>query len=253
MVVGLVLSGGGARGISHLGAMKALDEWGIRCQHVSGTSVGAIIGAFYANGMSPDEILEVIVQTRILRSMRPAWTLRGLLRLDSIRLLLEKYIPHNNFSSLKLNLTVVATDLEKGKAEYFSSGELIPALLASSCVPGMFNPVEFNGCTYVDGGIMNNLPASPIRKQCDFVIGLHCNPIVTISPVSTFKTVLERTLLLAINGNCVNSKALCDVLIEPLELGNISTFEIARAKELVDIGYRFTKKNFKPADFIPTI
>ncbi|HTE31843.1 MAG TPA: patatin-like phospholipase family protein [Chryseolinea sp.] len=249
-VVGLVLSGGGARGISHLGVIKALEEWGVIFHHVSGTSVGAIIGAMYANGMRPDEILEVIVQTRILRSMRPAWTLRGLLKLDNIRILIEKHIAHNSFSGLQRKLTVAATDLRSGKASYFSSGELIPALLASSCVPGMFNPVEFNGGTYVDGGIIDNLPATPIRAHCDFVVGLHCNPIVTVSNVTNFRTVLERTLLLAINGNANASKALCDVLIEPQELGTVSTFELSKARELVDIGYKFTKNNFKPADFL---
>ncbi len=247
--IGLVLSGGGARGIAHLGVLKALDEWGIRFQHLSGTSVGAIIGALYANGMRPDEILEVIARTRIMRCMRPAWTLRGLLRLDTVHVLLEKHIPHNSFSGLKMKFTVAATDLQAGRTTYFSAGELIPALLASSCVPGMFNPVELNGTTYVDGGIMDNLPATPVRQQCALVVGVHCNPVIPVSRATTFRSVIERTLLLAINGNTLNSKALCDVLIEPPGLGNISTFELARAKELADIGYKFTRMNFKPEDF----
>ncbi len=249
-VTGLVLSGGGARGIAHLGIIKALEEWGVKFQCISGTSVGAIIGALYANGISADDILQIIQQTRILRSMRPAWTLSGLLRLDSIRFVLEKYLPQNSFSALQLKLTVVATDLQAGKAVYFSEGELIPALLASCCVPGMFNPVELNGRPYVDGGIIDNLPAAPLRKECDLLIGLHCNPVIELVPVRSFRTVIERTLLLAINGNSVNSRSLCDILIEPPELGKISTFEVARAKELVDIGYRFTKSNFKPGDFM---
>lgn len=249
MRVGLVLSGGGARGIAHLGAIKALEEWGVRFESISGTSVGAILGALYANGMTPDEILEVILQTNIYRSLRPAWTLKGLLRPDSIRVLLEKHIAHNNFSALKRKLVVVATDLESGKATYFSKGELIPALLASSCVPGMFNPVQIDGKTYVDGGIVDNLPAAILRSESDFVIGLHCNPVVEVPAVNNFKSVIERTLLLAINGNAVPSKALCDVVIEPPDLGRISTFELAKARQLVEIGYKFTKQHFKAQDF----
>ncbi|MEJ7645800.1 MAG: patatin-like phospholipase family protein [Chryseolinea sp.] len=248
--IGLVLSGGGARGIAHLGVLRALDEWGVKFQYVSGTSVGAILGAMYANGMRPYEILEVITKTRILRSLRPAWTLRGLLRLDTIHILIEKYIPHNLFSELQMNLTVAATDIQAGRTTYFTSGALIPALLASSCVPGMFNPVELNGTSYVDGGIMDNLPALPIRQHCTLIVGVHCNPIVPVQRATSFKAVIERALLLAINGNAVNSRSLCDILIEPPELGTISTFELARARELADIGYRFTIENFKPEDFM---
>ncbi|MEP6737185.1 MAG: patatin-like phospholipase family protein [Chryseolinea sp.] len=249
MKVGLVLSGGGARGIAHLGMIKALEEWGVRFESISGTSVGAILGALYANGMTPDEILEVILQANIYRSLRPAWTLKGLLRPDSLRGLLDRHIAHNNFSSLKLKLIVVATDLESGKARYFSTGELIPALLASCCVPGMFNPIQIDGRTYVDGGIVDNLPAKILRSDCDFIIGLHCNPIVEVPTVSSLKSVIERTLLLAINGNAGPSKALCDVVIEPPELGRVSTFEVAKARQLLDIGYKFTKQHFTPQDF----
>lgn len=249
MKFGLVLSGGGARGIAHLGVIKALEEWGIEPAVISGTSVGAILGALYAGGMKPDEIIEAILQTKIYRSLRPAWTWKGLLRLDSIKVLLEKYLPHNTFDQLQKKLTVVATDLEAGRARYFTEGELIPALLASSCVPGMFNPVEIDGKTYVDGGITDNLPACIIRNECDLVIGLHCNPIVHIESVTNFRSVLERTLLLAINGNAVPSKSCCDIIIEPSDLGRISTFEVAKARELMDIGYLYTKANFSKADF----
>jgi NTE family protein len=247
--VGIVLSGGGARGIAHLGILKALEEWGIRCTHISGTSVGAVLGALYAHGYHPDEILEIIMQARILRSMRPAWTLTGLLRLDGVRELLVRYLPGNRFEDLPIKLVVAATDLQAGKAVYFSEGELIPALLASSCVPAMFDPVKLDGRIYIDGGIMDNLPAQVIRDKVDFLIGLHCNPIVEDTQPKNFRTVLERTLLLAINGNTTTSKGFCDVLIEPPELGKVSTFEVNKARALADIGYQFAKANFSKSDF----
>jgi len=251
MKIGLVLSGGGARGISHIGVMKALEELGVPIHCISGTSVGAIIGALYAAGYSPDKILEIILAMRIFRSMRPAWTLKGLLSLEGLREMLLNYIPHNNFESLNLPLTVAATDIKKGQSAYFSEGELIPALLASCCVPAVFSPVQLNGGVYVDGGIMDNLPASPIRSQCDFLIGLHCNYISAEFDVKNFRAVIERSLLMAINGNTAVSKGLCDILIEPIEAGKISTFDLGRARELFDIGYQFTKQNFKEIDFRP--
>jgi NTE family protein len=249
MKVGLSLSGGGARGISHLGILKALEELGVSIHCVSGTSVGAIIGALYAAGNSPEKILDIIITTHFFRSMRPAWSLKGLLSMDSLHPVLLKHFPENDFRSLSIPLTVAATDIQKGKSTYFTDGKLVPALMASSCVPAMFHPVVLNGSMYVDGGIMDNLPSSCIRNQCDFLIGLHCNPINSEFDARNFRSVIERTLLIAINGNTMASKALCDLLIEPPETGKISTFELGRAKELFDIGYQFTIRNFKQSDF----
>ncbi len=249
MKIGLALSGGGARGIAHLGILKALEEFGVSVQCLSGTSVGAIIGALYAAGNAPDKILEIIVSTSFFRSIRPAWTLKGLLSMDALHTVLLKHLPHNNFQSLGIPLTVAATDLQKGKPVYFSEGELLPALMASSCVPAIFNPVLFNGGMYVDGGIMDNLPSGCIRGQCDLLVGLHCNYISPGFDARNLRNVIERSLLIAINGNTNASKEFCDVLIEPVDAGKISTFEVGRAKELFEIGYRFTRTNFNERNF----
>lgn len=249
MKTGLVLSGGGARGIAHIGVIKALEEMGVTIDIISGTSAGSIIGSLYAYGYKPDRIFEIISSTRLYRSMRPAWALTGLLSLDSLRDILLKYIPENNFESLKIPITIVATDIQKGRAEYFRTGELIPTILASCCVPAVFNPIQFNGDTYVDGGILDNLPAKAIRDECDFLIGSHCNHIGSIVDIKNLRVILERSLLMAINGNTIVNKSLCDVLIEPPEVGKISGFELGKAKSLFDIGYNFTKENFTASDF----
>ncbi|HEX6890095.1 MAG TPA: patatin-like phospholipase family protein [Chryseolinea sp.] len=249
MKVGIVLSGGGARGISHLGVLKALEEFQVKLDYISGTSVGALIGAFYSQGYSPDEILNDILTSRFYRSVRPAWRWTGLLSMESLRDVLLKYIPHNDFGSLKIPLVVAATDISHGKTEYFSSGELIPRLLASCCVPAMFSPVQLNGALFVDGGIMDNLPAKAIRDQCDFVIGVHCNFLSAEFDAKNFRSVVERSLMMAIHGNSTHSKSVCDLTIEPEGSGKVSTFDIGKAKELFEIGYQFTKQHFKESDF----
>jgi NTE family protein len=175
--------------------------------------------------------------------------MRGLLSLGGLHEVLLKYIPHNNFESLALPLTVTATDIVEGKSTYFSKGELIPVLQASCCVPAVFNPIEVNGGMYVDGGIMDNLPARPIRAHCDFLIGSHCNYISAAFDVKNIRSVIERSLLMAISGNTTISKGLCDILIEPTEAGKISTFDLNKARALFDIGYQFTKRNFNKEDF----
>jgi NTE family protein len=217
---------------------------------MSGTSIGAIVGALYANGLSPETILDIIVKTSFFKTIRPAWTLKGLLSIDGLRDILQKYISHNNFESLAIPLTVAATEIGRGKPVYFSSGPLIPALLASSSVPVVFNPYSFNGGVYVDGGVLDNLPARVIRNQCDLLIGLHCNHVSDDYEGKNFRSVIERSLLMAINGNTSVNRGLCDIVIEPEGVGKISTFDFGRAKELYKLGYEFTRKTFNIKDFV---
>ncbi|WP_276372067.1 patatin-like phospholipase family protein [Chryseolinea sp. H1M3-3] len=249
MKIGLALSGGGARGISHLGVLKALDEFGVKIDCIAGTSTGALVGALYAYGLSPEKILDAIIGTRFFASLRPAWTLTGLVSMNGLKDLILKFIPENNFASLKIPVTVVATNLNQGKAEYFTTGDLIPAVLASSCVPVLFNPIQFNGGVYVDGGIVDNLPTQCLRNQCELLIGSHCNFISNQFDVKNFRSVVERSLLIAISGNTINSKNICDILIEPTELGNISAFDVRSARNLFNVGYEFMLRNFVKEDF----
>src|SRR5690606_11115787 len=176
-VAGLVLSGGGARGITHLGVIKALEEIGVGFTAVSGTSAGSILGALYFYGYSVEEIFKIIT-TGYFRFIRPAWTISGLLSLDPLGEELMRHMPENSFESLRIKLVVTATNLEAGSVTYFSSGPLVPAVLASSCVPAVFKPVTIGNSLYVDGGITDNLPVKPIRELCRLVIGSHCNSFV---------------------------------------------------------------------------
>ena len=249
MKIGLVLSGGGARGISHIGVLKALEEFGVKVDVVAGTSAGSIVGSLYAYGYSADKIMGIILTTSFLRSLRPAWTMKGLLSLDGLRDVLQKYMPENNFEALKLPMTVATTNIGQGTTEYFTKGELIPTILASCCVPLVFNPIQFDDKIFVDGGITDNLPAHSIRGACDLLIGVNCNFIRGNFNTLNFRSVIERSLMMAVNGNTATSKALCDVLIDPPGAGGVSGFDVSKAKDLFETGYHYTKENFKPEDF----
>jgi NTE family protein len=249
MKTGIVLSGGGARGVAHLGVLKALDELGVVIDCISGTSAGALAGALYAQGLKPDSIFELIKKMGLFNSVRPAWARTGLLNMDGMKELLQKNIPVNNFNSLKIPLTVAATDIRKGQVCYFSEGELIPAILASCSIPAIFNPVSFNGNLYVDGGLVDNLPVKPIRKQCDFIIGSHCNHISPDVDVSNIKLVIERSLLVAIHSNTEISRGMCDVFIEPPRMDRFSSLDLSKVQEIYDFSYRFTIQNFLPHHF----
>lgn len=249
MKIGLVLSGGGARGVAHIGVLKALDEMGVKFSIASGTSAGSIVAALYSYGYKPAEIFDIIRNLSIFKSVSPAWAWAGLLKMDGLEMLLRKHIPENNFSALKIPLTIAATEIRKGHIHYFTEGELIPAIASSCSIPAVFNPVSFNGGLYVDGGILNNLPVQPIRDKCDFIVGSHCNHISSEFDAKNLKLVIERSLLMAISSNTLVSRQMCDVFIEPTRMDRFSSFDIGKAQEIFDYGYQFTKQNFMPHHF----
>lgn len=244
MNAGLVLSGGGARGVAHVGVLKALEEFGLDFSAVAGTSAGSIVAALYAHGYRADEIFRIIEQVSIFSSVRPSWSGPGLLTMNGFRELLKKYLPENSFEKLKMPLTIAATDIRRGEVHYFTSGELIPAIISSCSIPGIFSPVSFDNNLYVDGGIVDNLPAKPLRNKCEWLVASHCNPISDAFDPKNMKSVIERSMLMAINANIILSKKYCDVFIEPQGLDKFGAFEIARAKEIFEIGYNYTIKNY---------
>src|SRR5579859_6630458 len=154
MKIGIALSGGGARGIAHIGVLKALEEMGVEISVMSGTSAGSIVASLYAYGLTPDQILEQVRQLSLLKSVRPAWSWAGLLTMSGLKELIIKNVPENNFQSLRIPLTIAATEIRKGEVTYFSSGELASAVVASCSIPAVFNPAAVNGSLYVDGGLL---------------------------------------------------------------------------------------------------
>jgi NTE family protein len=246
---GLVLSGGGARGICHLGVLKALNEFGVTFDYIAGTSAGAIVGCMYSYGYPPDDVLRIIRETSFFRSLKLAWTWTGLLSFDGLKELLMRYIPENSFDCLKIPVTLAVTELQKGRVEYVSQGELMTALQASCSVPAVFAPVQYRGGVYVDGGLLDNLPVKAIYDKCDFIVGSHCNFISSRFDIKNVRSVVERSLLMAINGNTMVSRSLCNVFIDPPEVGMYSGFDLGKATEIFEIGYSYTKKNFTPDQF----
>jgi NTE family protein len=241
MKIGLGLSGGGARGIAHLGVIKALMEMGIGFDQIAGTSAGAITGAMLAHGYTPDESLKIIESSSFMRRLRPTWNRMGLLRLDPIVDLYRKHIPHDSFEGLQIPLHVVAVDLNGGEQVVFETGELIRPVLASCCLPGIFEPLQINKRQFVDGGVLNNLPVDVIEHKVDFLIGSHCNVLGPRKPITSMRGVIERSLVLAVQSKTKDRFAKCNILIEPPQLAQYATTDISKARELFRIGYQYTR------------
>jgi len=240
--IGLALSGGGVRGVAHLGLIKALEENNIKIKALSGTSAGAIICAFYGSGYTVEETLEVILNIKTIKFLRPALSMTGLLKMKNLYKALEEFLPENDFSKLKIPVTIAATNIRTGLTEYFDKGNLIGAVCASSCIPVLFDPIEYNGQLYVDGGILNNLPSEPLQGKVDIIMGSHCNPIDRDFDPRNARLVMERALMLSITQNSYQSKTICDFFFEPRGLEPFKVMDIGQAREVYDIGYEQAKE-----------
>lgn len=237
MRIGVVFSGGGARGIAHLGGLQALGELGIRPAVLSGVSAGALIGALYAAGKSPMEILEMIKQQS--RSSLAAAILfpGGLFSHKGLQSLLRSAIPSDDFADLKIPLTVTATDLVTGTSVRFSQGSMYDVLLGSAAVPGLFDPVKVGNCHLVDGGVLDNLPVACIRDSCDKVLGIHVNKFYESAENLTRPQVIDRCFHLAISPGVTANAMLCDLLVEP-DTSGCTIFNTQNASHLFASGYK---------------
>ncbi len=231
--VGLVLSGGGLRGIGHLGAIKALEEHGYRPSIISGCSMGAIIGAYYAAGHTVDGMLRIIKNNNLFPTTSFRLRTSGFVDNRFLSRLIQQHIPQNTFESLKIPLHVSVTNVLSGETEYFHSGVLDEALLASSSVPLMFPPIKRDKTIYYDGGILDNLPVKPLLGQCKFLIGVHVNAPDRVAPEQlTPIKILDRVAHLAIGQSVAHNARKCDLFLEPPDMLQFSMFG---KKELMDI------------------
>ncbi len=156
--MGLVLSGGGARGFAHIGVLRVLERVGAEFDVVAGTSMGAIIGSLYASGMQADDIYAVAKETR-WRDIVDISLQAGVIKGDKFEAFLADLIPET-FEELRLPLAVTTTDIESGDSVVLLDGDLRKAVRASTSFPGAIEPLQLGGRTLADGGIVNNLPVA---------------------------------------------------------------------------------------------
>jgi NTE family protein len=242
--VNLVLSGGGVRGVAHLGAVKALQEHGVVLEAISGVSSGALVGAFLAAGYLPDEVLEIIRQHSLMSLLRPGWN-DGLLSMKKLETVLKGYFPDDAFERLNIPLIVSCSDLTEGHTDYFSRGNMIRPILASCSIPVLFQPVEIEGDQLVDGGVINNLPVEPFQEDAITLVGINVNPWKTGVKVDSLASVMERSIALCAWHTVKSRRRFCDVFIEPQELEDFGVFETGRLDELYRIGYEAASRTWE--------
>lgn len=267
--VGLVLSGGGAKGLAHIGVLKELEAAGIRVDYIGGTSMGAIVGALYASGYSArqlDSIFSVLDFDSLIRDEVPRsaktffekddaekyaltfpfdeFQLRfpsGISKGQNIYNLLSRLLKHvkdvDDFSKLPIPFLCVATDVEKGKQVIFNKGYLPRAITASGALPSLFAPVLIDDTMYVDGGVVNNYPVDEVRAMgADIIIGVDVQD--TLRTREKLKSALD--VLVQINNyrtieSMNRKKAATDVYVNP-KIDDFSVVSFNEGRQIVSAG-----------------
>jgi len=242
--LGLCLSGGGALGFAHIGVLQALLDNGIEPQVVSGSSMGALVATLYAAGYSPAEMLRLTKEDKLfmvskLMTFKPKFWKSGFSSHNTIIKLIGETIPHDSFDELPRKLHVCVTNMSTMEWEIKSSGKnLAMWVSASASIPGVFETVEMEGMFYLDGGILNNLPAQPLKPLCRAVIGVDIFPF---SPPIEMKRPIDA-IACTIRGvqhiNSLEGRSVCDYLIETSVVKRYHEFRFESYDKIYRIGYR---------------
>jgi NTE family protein len=188
--IGIAFGAGGARGIAHLLMIEALDELGVKPSIISGSSIGAVVGAFYAAGFSGKEMREILNQlinpksdsvfdfllksdiVKMFTMFDPQFIKSGFIKGEKFQNYMKSHLQISRFEELKIPLKIVATDYWKKEAVIFEKGDLIQPIKASYSLPGLFTPVKIKNRILVDGGAVNPLPFDLIINKCDITIAI---------------------------------------------------------------------------------
>ena len=236
--VGIVLSGGGIRGIAHIGILKALHQYQIYPQIISGVSAGALVGALYAKKIRFAEMLFFFKEAPLFKYNYFSINKPGFF--DSYKYIpfFEKFFFGDTFEQLTRELHVVATDLYHGTPKFFSKGSLVKPLLASAALPPIFSPVRIRGNYYVDGAIMNNFPIEPLTS-CDYIIGSYTDTITISaqSPIKNSYQLATRVNALMLHANCIQKLGFPHLLFRPNDLDKIGILDKKGIEKAFEAGY----------------
>lgn len=235
--IGVALGGGFARGIAHVGVLKVLEEEGIPVHLVTGTSVGALIGACYCSGLSPEEMEDVAHNSRFTTFAR--WTVSryGFASNDRMISFLTRTLKVRTFEELRVPLGVTATDFNTGEGAVFHSGSIIDPVRASCAYPGMFLPVEIRGRYMVDGMLSHPVPTRPAREMgAERVLAVHLKGMWGKggAPRHLFD-VIGQSFAIAQDAMSSLWRNAADLVIEP-DVAGFGYDDFKRADELIKVG-----------------
>ncbi len=242
--VGLALSGGSAKGLAHIGVIKAFEEAGIPIDMIAGTSMGALVGAFYAAGRDGAELERIansIDRRQLLQLLDPGFN-GGLMAGEKVYEFIDSFLRGATFEKCRVPFRVVTTDLRTGEPTIFDDGELLPAIRASISLPLVFNPVPYRDLLLTDGGLSLPLPARVVRDMgADIVISVNVlsrlDPRAVVHPkgVSGIFSVANASIDIMMRNLTKQDATLSDIVIAP-EVSSFNSRDFDRARPLIELG-----------------
>lgn len=243
MKVNLVLSGGAARGAFHLGVIEALLEKGYEIAAISGSSIGAIIGVSFASGISPKEQLKIYKSKEFKKIFKFHGIKDGLIKIDKKNDFIKKLVPIKDLKELHIPTTVTTIDLKSGKIKRFSKGDAVKLAVASGSIAPIFKPVEYNGMSLVDGGIMDNLPVSVFEDSKLPTIAVDLHPMQK-GYKKSYMGIVKRVMFLSWRASMMHQIDKCDFYITDERLSCYPLFRLKNMDELFELGYKKTSEIF---------
>ncbi len=239
--IGLALSGGATRGMAHIGALKALLDNGIRPDKIAGTSIGALVAALYAFGIPIDKMYEHAVELSWLKVSSFSLSRTGLLSNKPIGELIEYFIDDADIAQALIPLAIVTTDIATGEKVVLREGNVAKAVMASTCVPGIFKPVQFDDRLLVDGYLLENVPVTPLQEMgADIIISVNLSARKRYRIPDGIVDIVLNAFDIAVEANMRRGLPISDVVIEP-DLFSILESEIENpAVAFFDEGYTAT-------------
>ena len=267
--IGLSLSGGGAKGFTHVGVLKVLDSLGVKVDYISGTSMGAIVGGLYAAGYTGKDIERVVMDTDFyslitdpkprqetsffsksvdkylltvpLRNGKvslPSSISTGQRNVYLLKELLKNVSNIDDFSKLPIPFMCVGTNIESGRMQIFEKGDLVSSILASSAFPSLLEPVKIGDSIYVDGAMSVNFPSQPLKdKGIDIVIGVDLNqPLAKRENLNSVISIMNQIIDFGIKKETINQYKYTDINIKP-DLSGITATSYDNKRQILDSGY----------------
>ncbi len=246
--IGLALGSGGARGFAHLGVLKVLYNAGIRVDMIAGSSMGALIGSFYASGLSIDEMYKIAFAFKRKYFLDFTIPKMGFIAGKRVKELIHLFTKGKNIEELDIPLAIVATDLYEGKKVIFKKGLVSDAVRASIAIPGIFVPEKINGKLLVDGGVIDRVPVSVVKDMgADIVIAVDVSNVKKTKEITSIFDVILQSLDIMQDELVFHSEIASDIMIRP-SVEQYSSREFSNIKEIIEIGEREAEKHLVNID-----
>lgn len=242
--VGLALSGGGARGFAHAGAIEAMIEVGLKPEIVCGVSAGSVVAVMHAAGIPPKEMVDMFTELKFSDLCNWSVPTDGFFRLDKFKEFLRKVIPYERLEDLPMPAVVCASNFDTGKKVAFRCGVIADCVAASCCIPIVFKPEVIGGTRYVDGGVIANLPAWAIRDECKFLVGVNCSPVSSGKVGDSILQVAMRSYEMMAKNNAAHDMELCDMVVRMDDIARYKVFDLKGITGVFEAGYRSTMDYF---------